>query len=361
MYDNIPIRNPKPDRERFIDYLMGRTQGKAPMVEYLIDDALRESIGTDMLGHTWVSNPAESRSAHEAHLANHIDFWYRMGYDFVRFEQGLPMPRFSKSAADTADGAVGVRNWVDQHHGSIESWDDFERYPWPDASAFDYSTFEYLSQHLPEGLGLIVSHGGGPFEHLSSILSLEGMCFLLHDDPKLVKAVADKIGGAMAMFYEHLSGLDNIIAVFQGDDMGHKTGTMIHPNDLREYCLPWHKRFAEIAHAHGLPYFLHSCGNMVELMEDLIEDVKLDGKHSFEDIIIPVEDFQEQYGDRLAVLGGMDIDRLAAGTPEQLREHSRYLMDRCGPRGRFALGSGSSIANYIPVENYLAMLDEALA
>ncbi len=45
MYDNIPIRNPKPDKERFIEYLMGRTQGKAPMVEYLIADALRESIG----------------------------------------------------------------------------------------------------------------------------------------------------------------------------------------------------------------------------------------------------------------------------------------------------------------------------
>ncbi len=361
MYNNIPIHDPKPNAERFIDYLMGRIQGKAPMVEYLIDDLLRKSIGEDILGHKWVPNPGESRFAHEAYLVNYIDFWYRMGYDFVRFEQSLPMPSFHKAITDTADDAVGMRTWVDQHHGSIENWNDFEQYPWPEAVEFDYSAFEYLSRHLPEGLGLIISHGGGIFEHLSSILSLEGLCFLLHDDPKLVKAVADRIGQAMADFYEHLTDMDNIIAVFQGDDMGHKTGTMIHPNDLREYCLPWHKHFAEIAHAHDLPYFLHSCGNMVELMENLIGDVKLDGKHSFEDIIIPVEDFQEKYGDRLAVLGGIDIDRLAAGTPERLREHTRYLMDLCGPRGRFALGSGSSIANYIPTENYLAMLDEALA
>jgi len=99
---------------------------------------------------------------------------------------------------------------------------------------------------------------------------------------------------------------------------------------------------------------------MSGIMEDLIEDVRIDGKHSFEDIIVPVQDFQVQYGDRIAVLGGMDIDRLSVASPHDLRQHTRFLMETCGPRGRFALGSGSSIANYIPTENYLAMLDESL-
>jgi len=362
MYPNLPVRHPKPDAKRFIDALMGRIPplACAPMVEYLVDEVLRQSIGCEMLGQTWSPWLANNREETARYFDNFIDFWYRMGYDFVRFEHGLAFPAAKLSAADTAKGVTRQRSWADQHHGMIRTWEDFERYPWPKVEEYDFFLFEYISRHLPDGLGFIVCHSGGIFEHLSSMLSLEGLCFLLYDDPALVKAVANRTGELMAAFYEQLAGMDNIIAIFQGDDMGHKTGTMISPDDLRTYCLPSHKRFAEIAHAHGMPYFLHSCGNMFAVIEDLIEDVKLDGKHSYEDVIIPIEDFQRDYGNRLAVLGGMDIDILARATPEGVRQRAHQLMETCGPRGRFAIGSGSSIASYIPIPNYLAMLDEAL-
>jgi uroporphyrinogen decarboxylase len=115
-----------------------------------------------------------------------------------------------------------------------------------------------------------------------------------------------------------------------------------------------------MAHQRGLPYFLHSCGNLAKIMEDLIIEVGIDGKHSFEDAIIPVEDFQRRYGDRIAVLGGVDVHHLTTGTPEQVRQRVRFLIDTCGGRGRYAIGSGNSIPSYIPVANYLAMVDEAL-
>jgi uroporphyrinogen decarboxylase len=98
-----------------------------------------------------------------------------------------------------------------------------------------------------------------------------------------------------------------------------------------------------------------------QIMEDLIADVGIDAKHSFEDAIIPVEDFQARYGDRIAVLGGMDVHRLSMHTPAQVRQHVRFLIETCGSRGRYAVGSGNSIPSYIPVENYLAMVDEALS
>jgi uroporphyrinogen decarboxylase len=95
-------------------------------------------------------------------------------------------------------------------------------------------------------------------------------------------------------------------------------------------------------------------------MDDLIEDVKIDGKHSYEDAIIPVEEFQARYGDRIAVLGGVDINLLSAGSEADIRTRVRTLVETCGQRGRYALGSGNSIPSYVPVENYLAMVDEAL-
>ena len=255
---------------------------------------------------------------------------------------------------------TGSACWADEHHGVISTWEDFERYPWPKVEEADFSAFEYLSKHLPEGMGLIVSHGGGVFEHLWGLMSYEGLCVASLENPELVQAVADRLGELMVGFYRQVLEIDRIIAVFPGDDLGFRTGTLLSPAALRRFILPWHKRFATIAHEHGLPYFLHSCGNMRQIMEDLIEDVKLDGKHSFEDAIIPIQDFQGLYGERIAVLGGMDIDLLGSGSAEAVREHAHFLLETCGRRGRFALGSGSSIASYIPLENYLAMVDEAV-
>jgi uroporphyrinogen decarboxylase len=115
-----------------------------------------------------------------------------------------------------------------------------------------------------------------------------------------------------------------------------------------------------MTHHKGLPYFLHSCGKIEAIVEDLISAVRIDGKHSFENVILPVEDFQARYGDRIAVLGGLDVHILAHSTPPEVRRTTRRLIETCGGRGRYAIGSGNSIPSFVPVENYLAMVEEAL-
>lgn|GEM_PF-78724 len=360
MYRHIPLRHPRPNAQRFIDGLMGRFKETKPrMVEYLVDGSVMKPVVTSLLGREWVDTPTDVESRRKA-LDIAIEFWYRMGYDFIRIERGLVFPKHSLRADDVSGVPGNQRTWADEHQGMIRTWEDFEKYPWPRLEDCDFFDLEYVSRNLPDGMGLIASHGGGPFEQLSQIFSLEGLALALYDDPDLVTAVNDKIGNLMTGFYRHLVQLDNLVAVFPGDDMGFRTGTMIAPAHLRAYTLPVHTRVAEIAHERGLPYFLHSCGNVLPIVEDLINDVKLDGKHSFEDAIIPIQDFQREYGEKLAVLGGMDIDLLAAGSVQDVRKHVRFLMETCGARGRFALGSGSSIPNYVPVANYLAMLDEAI-
>jgi uroporphyrinogen decarboxylase len=140
--------------------------------------------------------------------------------------------------------------------------------------------------------------------------------------------------------------------------LGFKTQTLIGVNDLRKYVLPWHKRLAEIAHAAGKPCILHCCGNLSEIMEDIIEYVGIDAKHSYEDSILPVSEAKRLYGDRIAILGGFDVDRLCRSSEGEVRQETRHLVENLGADGGYALGSGNSIAAYVPVENYLAMLDE---
>lgn len=357
----LPLANPKPDCERFLRVLAGKeATNRPPLVEYLVDPVVMKPIVTGMLGRTWVDPDQAGEIARHAYLDNFIAFWHHLGYDFVRLETALPFPRHHLAAPDPAPGSNSTRNWADQHHGKIASWDDFERYPWPRVEDYDFSHFEYINNNLPEGMGLIACHGGGIYEHLSSIFSYEGLCLALHDQPDLVQAVANRIGTLMLAFYNYLVDLSRLIVVFPGDDMGFRSATLISPDDLRRYTLPWHARFAALAHEHGKLYFLHSCGNIFSILEDLIETVGIDGKHSFEDAIVPAEEFSYRYHDRVATLGGVDVDILARRTPEEVRARTRDLIEKCAPRGRFALGSGNSIPSYIPVPNYLAMLEEAL-
>jgi len=328
------------------------------MVEYLVDNALVQPITTELLGRAWVTPEGNDRAGVNAYLDNTIAFWRGMGYDFVRYEEGLPFVEASVAGEDrTAVG--GQRHWRDMYHGAVTNWEEFERYPWPTPSDAQLANTAYLAEHLPDDMGLISCHGGGMYEHLAAVMSYETLCFALYDQPDLVEAVAQRIGEAMLGYYQRLLQLDRLIAIFPGDDMGFRTSTLLPPDALRKLTLPWHKRFAQLAHDRGLPYFIHSCGNVIAIMDDLINDVRIDAKHSFENAILPIDEFQAIYGDRIGVLGGIDIDILGRGTVDDVRAEVRRVIAACHPRGRFALGSGSSIASYIPVDNYLAMLDEA--
>ena len=92
-------------------------------------------------------------------------------------------------------------------------------------------------------------------------------------------------------------------------------------------------------------------------MDDLISDVRIDAKHSFEDAIEDVTSIKRRYGDRIAILGGIDVDFLCRRSEEEIRDRVTATLDACMPGGGYCLGTGNSVTNYIPLDNYLAMLD----
>ena len=139
------------------------------------------------------------------------------------------------------------------------------------------------------------------------------------------------------------------------DDWGFKTQTMFDPDTLRKFVFPWHKRMVEAIHNRQKPAILHSCGNLAAIMDEIIDDLKYDAKHSYEDGILPVEQAYEEWGSRIAILGGIDIDFLARRSPYEIAKRAKALLTQTGCKG-YALGSGNSIPAYIPVENYMAMI-----
>jgi len=357
----LPLENPKPDIENFIKVIRGEVEpDRPPLVELFLDREIVCEIAKQYMGLDW-DHVTDGREAQAAYLKDWIEVHYRLGYDYMRMSGGLDHTMRHRCTDDTAQLSRGIRGWAEENTGPIASWEDFESYEWPDPAKGDLWPYEFVAQNLPEGMGLLVCPSSGFYEiAVGQLLGYENCCYLLYDDPKLVDAVFQKTGEMICGFYEKLWGLPNLYGVFQGDDMGHKTGTLISAKDLRTYCLPWHKKLAARTHDNGLVYLLHSCGNIDEITEDLIEDVGIDGRHSFEDEGNSVLEFERKYGERTAVLGGIDVDKLCRLPEDELRAHTRMVIEKCLPGGRFALGSGNSVTNYIPVTNYLAMVEEAL-
>jgi uroporphyrinogen decarboxylase len=240
--------------------------------------------------------------------------------------------------------------------GTIASREDFEAYEWCDPAAANLDLFDKARAHLPEGMGVLVGHSG-MLENVMWLLGYENMSYFLYDDEDLVADMFEAVASRIVTAFDRCCAHDTVIGIQMGDDMGYKTATMFAPEVYRTHLFPWYRRLTKAVHDRGKFAILHTCGHVDEVMEDLI-GCGWDAKHSFEDLIEPVWETKEKYGDRIALLGGFDMDKLSRMSVPEVRAHTRFLVERCAPGGGWALGSGNSVADYVSVDNYLAMLDE---
>ena len=202
------------------------------------------------------------------------------------------------------------------------------------------------------------SHGG-VLENVISLVGYERLCYMIVDEPDLATAIFDEVGQRLVRYYEISAAYDTVGMLMSNDDWGFNTQTMLSVDDMRKYVFPWHKKIVEVIHAAGKPALLHSCGNLSMVMDDVIDYMKYDAKHSYEDNIMPVEEAYERWGSRIAILGGIDVDFICRSTPEEVYNRACTILEKVDNRGGYALGSGNSIPYYVPVENYFAMISAA--
>jgi uroporphyrinogen decarboxylase len=357
----LPLESPSPDFKTFEQVLRGgRAATRVHFVELWIDEEIVRYITEQMLGERWVTRREGGDLAYWEQMAR---FYFRMGYDYVPiqpFEELEDIPSAEREGDDTAALTRGKRVWAEEGRGVIRSWEDFERFPW-DRVKLNVEVYRQLAEGLPPGMKIVFWEARGLFEFvLENLLGYEGLFFALYDQPDLVEAVFETWGSLIERIYREVISIENVGALFHADDLAYKSGTLVNPDVLRRLVFPWFARYADLAHEHGKLYWCHSCGNVLGVMEDLIQRVGIDAFHSFQDVIVPVTEFQKRYGDRIAVLGGVDVDKLCRMETGELRSYVRGILDSCMEHGRYALGSGNSIANYVPVENYLTMLEEGL-
>jgi uroporphyrinogen decarboxylase len=329
-----------------------RTVGRVPLFEIGVDREIMEAV----LGRASPPSDQERWDEYHAFLR---DFYLGLGYDYanmgVRCHQEDPH-LVSKTAEDTAILSRGVRSWAPMD-GVVKTREDYDSFPWADPRLPDTSQVEALAKMLPDGMKVIAVSLCVMEPLAERIMGVKALSKALFRDPDLVRDVCARLGEPAVAASGAAARIREVGAVCVCDDLGYQNGTLLSPKHLREYVLPWHRKLVEAVHKAGKPAILHSCGNLKDVMDDIIDYCGYDAKHSFKDSHTPVTYAKERWGDRIALLGGIDMDVLARRTTGEVRAYVRMILEKCAERG-FALGAGNSVANYIPVQNFLAMVEE---
>ena len=285
----------------------------------------------------------------EAQIREIIRFFHSTGFDHAT----IPARYFTDFGFQT--GTVTRKSTVSLNEPAlITDRQSFDTYPWPDPGRINTRLLDNLAGEVPEGMKLIVAGPGGLLENVINLVGFERLCFMILEDEELASDIFEAVGSRLCSFYEVCSRPETVGALIVNDDWGFKTQTMLSPDMLRRLVFPWTTRMTGAIHRNGRYAILHSCGNTREIMEDIINDLRFDAKHSFEDTILPVEDAYRQLHPRISILGGIDMDLLARGKPEKISERCMNILKMTGSKG-YALGSGNSIPEYIPPENFFAM------
>jgi uroporphyrinogen decarboxylase len=348
----------KPDVEELISVIKReRKPGRVHFIELFLDEEVKGLI-CERFGLTDGLNRGDPFFL----LQRDIKLHHFLGYDVFRVDvigkELFKVPFLRAQDTTLAKGQQREeREWTEEHRGPIQSWEDFEKYPWPEVSSIDMRPLEWLEENLPENMGCydLTAH---ILEMITFLFGYETFCYKIFDDPDLVDAVAQKVGEFYVDYTRILCDFECVSVVWGSDDMGFRSGTLVSPSFLKEKVLPWHRRCVEVAHDKGRPYLLHICGNIEAIMDDLIDYVGIDAKHSFEDAIMPVTEAYKRYGKRIAILGGIDVDFLCRADEKSIRKRVRETLDICMKGSGYCLGTGNTVANYIPLDNYLTMLDE---
>jgi len=322
----------------------------------------------------WAASPVTDNL--RAHLSVHDDegIWRALGIDLRSVWPAYIGPEPERFADGTWTDWWGCRRGMIGPFEEVvgaplvdaETPADVEAHAWPDPAWFDVDGMRSRCQALSD-YALVIRDPG---QHASCVLrvamylrTMETFMLDMALRPELAQAIIARIEG----FYleldrrilETVGDLTHIY--FIADDVGVQEGLMISPKMFRTFVKPSLTRFIEQAHRYGHKVMYHTCGAVRRLIPDFIE--------MGVDILNPIQvsardmdpaELKQTYGDVLCFHGALDIQTvLADGTPEQVRAEVRRLTGILGPGGGFILAPTNLLMPDTPLENVVAMYEEA--
>ncbi|MEZ5276761.1 MAG: uroporphyrinogen decarboxylase family protein [Opitutaceae bacterium] len=229
---------------------------------------------------------------------------------------------------------IGVSSLGEVKEPALPSWDDWDRLRIPDIT--ETRRWTGLESACREaGDRFILTYGLSIYERIHFIRGLENAWVDILEEPeklcRLIDILVEMNLYAIQRYAE--AGADGFIFC---DDWGLQDRLMIAPETWRSIWKPRYARMYRAAHDAGLLTFLHSCGHIVSILDDLIE-IGLDVIQMDQQENMTVESLGERFGGRITFWCPVDIQQtMARGDPDEIRAYCRKMVAHLGrPNGGF--------------------------
>ena len=266
------------------------------------------------------------------------------------------------------DGSGGIAGTYADDIGSrpfkhFTSVKEIEEYSWPTIEWFDFSSLKDECYRYNE-YGIIFGRWSPLLSSIFELFGMEKGLTYFSERPDLIHATIEKVTDFYYEFYDAaLKAADGGIQIIGfGDDFASQRDLLLSPTMWRGYCKKPLARLFSLGKKHGVYVYFHSCGAVRKVLPDL-EEIGLD-------ILWPVQpnaqgmdprELKAEFGDRLAFWGAIDVQQvLPFGTVEDVRRHVREQIEILGAGGGYILSSGHNLLKAFPLENILALYDEAI-
>lgn len=288
-------------------------------------------------------------------VADEVAFMTRMGYDYVKLQ---PTIRFHFDRRHAQPGEKrDDRAWVSSSAVLMETMEDFERYTWPRAEEITYDRFAEAGNHLPDGMKVIGQYGD-IYTTVWELMGFENFSVAIYEDPELIDALFRKVGDLVVGMYDIMAPMEHVGALWYSDDIAYTNGLMVSPEFLRSHFFPCLARIGDIAKRYGKPLLYHTDGVLFNVLDDII-GAGVNALHPVEPLAMDIVELRKRVGDALCLCGNIDVDLLARGEPDQVRQRVEERMTAFHGGGGYCLGSSNSVPDYVRVENYLTMVSTA--
>lgn len=193
--------------------------------------------------------------------------------------------------------------------------------------------------------------------------SLRGMTNALMDyyvDPDYVHKLFRAVTDFYLRIIERAAGEQQCDGIWFSDDLGTQAGPFFSPAVFREFFKPYYAELFTRCHDLGMHAWMHACGNIEPFLADWIE-AGLDVIHPIQKHTMDEQKIVDTYGGNITFFSGLDVQQVIPwGTPEEVRQEVRFLMDTFWRDGKCMITAGNGINQDCTLESLEAFLAEAV-
>ena len=348
----------EPDVQRLLDAFKRKKVDRVPNFEVLIEDKHVEKMLGRYAGNTLAigGDPAkgveESAGARPMHPEDYIEVCKIIGQDAIIVES-IWTP-FKKGNEDGSLGLISDR--------SIKSRRDFEEKVVPPVDDDIEEKMQYVREyrHVLDASGTKIGFCvlfGAYFQTLYEfMIGMEDCMIMVYEQRDFIEELLEISSSYWVKFVKRAieEGVDFI---WPADDVAFKTGLFLPPKIMKEMWLPHLARIIEPAINAGKPVMFHSDGRIDDIVPWLV-GIGVDCIHPLDPYGVDYREYKKKFGGIVCLAGNIDVEYpLTHGTPEAVEKDVKEHMEVLKLGGGYVASCSHSIVNYIPHENYIAMIN----